>query len=107
MFRVTYEIVTPESAENGEADETGFVLPGEWHVDTATALTDTESDYSMTLREAMRLAWPGEDCGRWFAESDARENYQTGAREYRAIHPPENITAASYARLARLFGAAR
>ena len=31
MFAVTYEIVTPDSAEHGEAEERGFVAPGEWH----------------------------------------------------------------------------
>lgn len=104
-FTVTYEIVTPESAEHGGNQETGFVLPGEWRIDVAAAVADTEGDYSMELRDAVALAWPSEDCGRWFAESEGRENFRTGAWETRAIHPPRNITAASYGRLRRLFGA--
>lgn len=30
-FSVTYEIVTPESAEQGEYEDLGYVLPGGWH----------------------------------------------------------------------------
>lgn len=93
MFRVTYEIVTPESAEHADADERGFVAPGEWRGDEPVW---------MTLREAMRLARPQQDCGLWFSEVDGRVDYRTGAVETRSIHPPANITASSYARLARL-----
>lgn len=93
MFRVTYEIITPESAENGDADERGFVAPGEWR---------GAEPVDMTLREAMRLAYPQEDCGGWFAEVDGRQNYRTGAEERRSIHPPRNITPSSYDRLCRL-----
>jgi len=105
-FRVTYEIVTPESAEHGEADETGFVTPGGWHTDTETALNYSGEDYSMTLREALDLASPDYDCGRWFGESsEERCDYATGAVETREIHPPQNITQASYRRIKRLIGA--
>lgn len=104
-FRVTYEIVTYESAENGEAAESGFVLPGEWHLPIAEAMAAPDCETRLGLRDAMALAYPDCDCGRWFAESDGREDYATGARETRAVHPPANITRASYGRLRRLFGA--
>ena len=56
MFRVTYEIVTPESAEYGEAEETGFVMPGEWRTDIETALNYSGESYGMTLdRKSTRL----------------------------------------------------
>ena len=93
-FRVTYEIVTHESAEHGEAAERGFMAPGQWR--------DESEPTQMTLREALRLASPDCDCGRWFAESDGREDYATGDVETRSIHPPRSITPASYARVARV-----
>ena len=87
MFSVTYEIVTPESAEHGEADEIGYL------------------DEGLTLREAMRLASPSENCGRWWAETgEGRQDYRTGAVETRSIHPPRNITPSSYARVSRVLG---
>ena len=103
-FRVTYEIVTPESAEHGDFAETGFVMPGEWRDPIEVALKEPLSAYDITLREAMQLAYPQEDCGSWWCECDGRQDYQTGAYETRSIHPPKNITPSSYARVTRLLG---
>jgi hypothetical protein len=103
MFRVTYEIVTPESAEHGDAEERGFIEPGEWRTPIEEAMRQPD-DFTMTLREAMRLCDPQEDSGRWWSECDGRQDYQTGAYEIRSLHPPEGITAASYARVTRLLG---
>lgn len=98
MFRVTYEIVTHESAAHGDAESRGFVLPGGWRVD----VNDDSEDVGVSLREALRLAFPQEDSGAWFSEVDGRVDYQTGAVETRAIHPPRNVTPSSYARIARI-----
>lgn len=99
VFFVTYDIVTPESAERRDYAEAGYVQPGGWH-----APADGEEEVGMTLREAMSLCSPQEDAGLWFAEADGRADYRTGAEERRSLHPPRNITAASYARLAKLLG---
>jgi len=99
-FRVTFQIVTFESAADGDIERAGFVLPGGWHF-AAPAETD------MTLREALELCCPQEDCGSWFCEVDERIDYRSGEHETRALHPPRNITASSYKRLRRLFGLER
>jgi len=106
-FLVTYETVTEESAEHGDNADHGYVMPGQWRY---SLLDDTldhpNQDYSMTLREALDLASPDQDCGRWFSEtSESRCNYRTGEVEQRAIHPARDITPASYNRLKRLLGA--
>jgi hypothetical protein len=107
-FRVTYEIWDHESLDIGETDERGFVLPGEWKTDIETALADKDSDYSMTLREAIDLIGCVENSGEWFSEVDEnRVDYATGAVEMRSLHPPRNITPASYARLVRVLKAQR
>ncbi len=104
FFRVTYETVTPESAEHGDYEDHGFIMPGEWKY-SANVPEYQADDYTMTLREAMQLAYPNEDSGRWFSETDeSRCDYSTGAVETRSIHPPHNISGASYARLKRLMG---
>ena len=99
MFRVTFDIVTHESAEHGDVESRGFIMPGEWKVDV-----DSAEDYAavtMTLREAMRLVSPIHDCGRWFSDEGTRD-YITGDVETRSIHPPHNVTPSSYARLRRI-----
>ncbi len=105
-FKVTYEIVTPESAEHGEAEEIGFVMPGEWKTDIETALNYSGESYEMDLHEALNLCSPDQDSGRWFSEtSESRFDYATGAIERRDLYPPRNITPSSYNRLKRLIGA--
>ena len=99
-FRVTYEIVTPDSAEHGDVAERGFMLPGHWRVSSGR-------NAGLTLREATRLAAPQEDSGRWWSEVDGRQHYATGAVETRSIHPPRNITPSSYARVSRVLGFTR
>lgn len=104
-FRVTYEIVTEESAREGDASERGYIGPGGMHVDVST--DEDRASVSMELREALNYCHPQENCGSWFTECDAREDYATGDSETRSLHPPENITGASYRRLCRLFRLAR
>jgi hypothetical protein len=99
-FRITYDIITPESAENGDVEDRGYLAPGGMHVDVSTP--EDEDAASFTLREALRYLGSLEDCGRWFAEVDPERYYRNGSEEYRSLHPPRNITPASYGRLRRL-----
>lgn len=101
-FRVTYDIVTPESAEHGDVEESGFVMPGEWHYNIEDETP--ASEYNITLREALRLCNPNEDSGNWWSDVDPIHNYRTGAEETRSLHPPRNITPSSYDRITRLLG---
>lgn len=95
---VTYDIVTPESAEDGEADERGWINASGWHLE--------DRPEPMSLREALRRCGPGfENSGRWFTESSSDTDYRTGSEETRSLHPPPQITPSSYARVARLLGA--
>jgi hypothetical protein len=101
-FSVTYEIVTPESAEQGHYADMGYVLPGGWHGNIANTPEDREA-VLMDLRSARSLVDGGlEDCGRWFRQTSSDTDYRTGAEETRSLHPPRTITKASYARLKRL-----
>ena len=89
-FAVTYEIITHESAEQGDYDEAGYILE------------------SCTLREAVEAiggaAW-GEECsGDFFTNYEYRTEDETGSWELRSLHVPDSITAASHGRIARLLG---
>lgn len=103
MFYVTYDIVTPESAEEGDIAENGFVTPGGGR-DPVAIVPMGAADYAMTLRDAVHVAGePSYDCGRWFEVEPYCEDYRTGAEVSFAIHPPRNVTPSSYVRLRRLF----
>lgn len=91
FFSVTYETITADGdqADSGFLDRYGF----------PRALEDRPP--AMPLREALRLASPQEDSGFWFSEVDPRHDWRNGNQEFRAIHPPRNITRASYNRVKR------
>lgn len=101
-WRVTYEVVTPESSEHGDAEERGFIDARGLCVEAIIGAQTPNVE--MTLRDALALCDPQEDCGRWLCEVDGSTDYQTGAVTTRALHPPQGITAASYRRLCRLVG---
>lgn len=106
-FRITYDIVTPESAEQGDTAENGFVDP---RFNLKIPVEEikgpaTDEEYGWTLAQAALFLGRGcmEDSGNWFSNCDGHVDYQSGAETRYMLHPPENITGASYERLARYF----
>jgi len=98
VWNVTFERITPESAEHGDVDASGFLAE------------------RCTLRDALAY-WEGigahveADCcplslkhpPRWFTTYGEMEP-ATGDNENRSLHIPDHITPASRLRLARLVG---
>jgi hypothetical protein len=104
MFHVTYDLVTYESAEDGDTAENGFVHANGGR-DQVEVVEDA-ADYAMSLSEALRVIGMGVyDCGSWFASIDSENDYRTGESTTYGLHPPANVTRASYARLKRVLGA--
>jgi len=103
-FRVTYQVVTEESAQDGNFAEHGYALPGgyKFSIKDVSARPNPISDYEMSLREAIGISVFPEDSGNWFSSVDGEMDYRTGDVTTYALHPPRNITKASYARLKRL-----
>jgi hypothetical protein len=90
-FAVTFQTVTPESAEHGDIEEYGYVCQ------------------HARLRDAFAACghYLFEDAGRWFSNPEyghgTRDYFAHGREETRSLHPPENITPSSYQRLRKLF----
>lgn len=110
QFHVTYEIVTPESAEHGDAAERGYAMPGDWHYELPAdcygpAAAAFKAEHALDLRSAVGMMGCVEDSGRWFSETDGRVDYQDGSETRYSLHCPDSITASSYRRVARLLGA--
>jgi len=102
MFNVTYDIVTPESAENGESDSHGFIAK---NLDLRAALdvvfeTRTAHCDGVTCIEANE--WPM-SAPRWVTVYNGGE-FLTGAHESRSVHFPDHLSAATRCRIARLMG---
>lgn len=107
---ITYDLVTEESAADGEAAERGYAAPGGWHFPIPLdGIGGAERDeMALEIGEALRWAagrsW---ECGhgpfRSFYCIDNDEDFERGGRIYYALHL-EGVTDASAERVARLLG---
>lgn len=99
-FSITYEIVTPESAEDGDNAESGFLVEDVTFRDAMDELRWYRGAYV----EADSYAGGRPHRPRWFTFYNADEDYSTGAVTNYSLHLPERITDASRMRIARLLG---
>ena len=101
-FSVTYEIVTQESAEHGDADERGFIGKDLSLRDAIDEVNSTRTN----MVDGVTCIEPSDsriEHARWFTVFNGME-FETGAQENRSIHIPDNVTGASRRRIARLMG---
>ncbi len=102
-FTVTYDITTEDSAEQGDYAESGFASYGGWkHDDRPEPVSLREALQTCGLSYSRKYGSGFEDGGRAFYTCEADQNYRTGEETRYAIHPPSNITPASYRRVKRI-----
>jgi len=91
LINITYEVITPESAAEGDVAERGWLSP------LLIATEDLDEDDPSWIDATIR-ALQNEGIGsveadsshgtpRWFTEIDGNMDYQTGAETRRSIHP--------------------
>lgn len=105
-FNVTFEIVTDESAENGDAQERGFIAE---NISLREAIDRlSASSNSCDLASIDADSWPisRDNPPRWITYQYGRD-WESGEFESRSIHFPRGITGSSAIRVARLLGAMR
>jgi hypothetical protein len=101
-FRVSYELVTAESAENGDAAKRGIVDDALTLRDAIIEVRRTRTNCVGGIESISAYSWPARAV-RWITVDNSAE-YETGARESRTLHLPATITPASSRRIARLMG---
>lgn len=101
-FNVTYEIVTPESAEHGDAEERGFILQDATLRDAFEAVQATRTSRVDGIDSIEPDCYPRRNV-RWITIINGME-YETGANESRALHIPDHATESTRRRICRLFG---
>jgi hypothetical protein len=102
VFSVTYETVTEESAEQGDFEEIGFYSQ---NVSLRDAIKDVMSTRTNRVDGVERIE-PSDsrvEHARWITVHNGME-YETGARESRSLHFPDNLSGSSRRRIARLLG---
>ena len=101
LFSVTYEIVTPESAEHGDTEERGYISRDSRLRDALADVQATRTSHVYGV-EAIEPSSSGHYFD-WVTIHNGME-YLTGARESRSLHIPDNVTSASRVRILRLMG---
>jgi hypothetical protein len=99
LFNVTYEIVTPESAEEADVDEHGYIQAEATLREALTAVWDTRTSHvDGILSVEVSDRWCD---ARWVTVNNGME-FLTSAYESRSLHFPEELTGATRKRIIRL-----
>ena len=96
---VTFEIVTQESAEDGDAESRGYISQDETLRDAIESLFSTRTSRVSGV-ECIEPNDSRHEFARWVTVYNGME-FETGAHESRSLHFPDRITGASRARLVR------
>jgi hypothetical protein len=101
-FSVTYDIVTPDSAEHGDTDECGHIGQG---LTLREAIKELHATRTCRVDGVQAIETDSFPCTapRWITVTNGME-FETGAHESRALHIPNNVTPASARRIAMLAG---
>lgn len=101
-FSVTFEIVTPEYAEMGDAEERGFIGESLTLREAFEAVNGTRTSRVDCVQSVEPSEWP---CvaPSWATVTNGME-YETGAYESRSIHFPESLTPSTRRRICRALG---
>lgn len=100
MFDVTYEIVTPESAERGDAEERGYIGFNLGLRDAIYEVLQTRTSLVEGI-EAIEFSDSSVENARWLDVCNGAE-FETDAQESRSLHFPEHLTASTKRRIMRL-----
>ncbi len=100
MWNITYETVTHESAEHGEAKASGYLHEGLTFREAMDALRWARGCHVEADSSPISAAYPP----RWFTFYEAETDISTGDVTNYALHIPKHITPASRMRVARLIG---
>ena len=102
-FSITYETVTEESAEQGEAASSGFYLD---RVQTFGEAWSILRNLGAIGCHCEADSYPlSTSCPpRWFTFYEVGHNYTTGEVTSYALHIPDNVTPSSRMRIARALG---
>ena len=97
---VTFDIITPESSELGEAEEMGFISENVSLRDAITDLFNTRTAHGggISFIECFN-EWP------FSIRVGNGMEFLTGAHEQRTLHLNDTLTQSSATRLAKLLGA--
>ena len=109
-WTMCYEIITPESAEHGDAAENGYYQNGGWQHPIKTVDWERDKDALTTFGTVTELIRQAQDLGcqahpdaDWLYSIDPDPDYRTGENTYYSIHFT-GVTDATRNRIEKLLG---
>jgi hypothetical protein len=96
LFNVTYAIVTPESAEQADYAETGFLLQN-------VTLREALQDF-LNFGELESSCYPLSYTAHEWITARAAQDFRDGSQEERSLHFPAKLTKSSRKRIYKLIG---
>lgn len=101
VFAVTYEIITEESARDGDSAAHGYVDQNLSLRDAIRIVNETESSHCS--QECIESSDSRVESARWFTVYNSM-SWIDGECENRSLHIPDSVTPSSRRRIARLLG---
>jgi len=101
-FSVTYEIWDEAACEAGDTDERGYALEDGTLREAVVAVRETRTN-ELDGAESVERSDSQVESARWISVCCGTE-FRTGARETRSLHIPDQVSASSRRRIARLLG---
>lgn len=101
-FAVTFDIVTQESAENGDCEESGFIDSDLTLRAAICAVQATRTNRVDGVSAIESDEWPM--CAPRSVTVTNGMEWHTGACESRTLHMPDNLSPATRRRICRLVG---
>lgn len=102
LFNVTYDIVTPESAQYGDYEESGWIAQHVTLREAIAAVFETRTSQVSGVECIEADEWP--ICTPRSIKVCNGMEFQTGAQESRTLHIQDSVTPASRRRIAKLMG---
>lgn len=99
LFNITYEIVTDESAEHGDAEERGFIAQAVSLREAIELVQATRDGHSS--QEGIEASDSCVADARWITVYNSM-NYISGDVETRSLHFPDNLSGATRVRIAQM-----
>lgn len=101
-FDVTYEIITQESAEHGDAEDMGYISEQVTLREALESVNGTRTCRVDCVQAIEASEYPVVS-PQWVTIYNGME-YETGAHENRSIHFPKSLTPSTRRRIASLLG---
>ncbi len=95
-YSITYEVITPESAEVGDAAERGYLVdPTQYQLGDLREILSNAQSYGIVGTTRNNLTG-------WFCSINPQRDHRDGSETYYSLHFDNDMTGSSFSRVGKL-----